>query len=493
MRRLVYICLFVAIVPWIVIGIVRESTDDDTKDHYFVRAVFDNASSLVNGEDVKIAGVPVGVVSGMDVTDDKKAAVTLQINKKEFTPFKDDAHCTIRPQGLIGEKFVECVPGSAASPALRKIEHGDGKGERLLPVQDTSSPVDLDLVNDIMRLPYRERFAILLNELGTGLAGRGADLNEVVHRANPALRETDDVLEILGHQNRVLARLARDSDQALAPLTREREHFADFIVQANRTGEATAERSADIRLGIHRLPAFLRQLRLLMVDLEGLADQGTPLLTNVNQAAPALGRLIKAQGTLADASRESFPSLGDALERGRPALISARPLIRDLGRLGKQLDPTSKNLDAITKSLNETGGVERINDFQFYVPLAINGFDSLGHYLRAGLVANTCTAYVSENGGQTCNGNFFDPSSSPLASKASITPAKSAKTKESKQGSVAPTGTLLNGLIGTPEDAAQARQRKAGLSRLSHQARSGSRGLQADEPMLDYLLGGGTQ
>jgi ABC-type transporter Mla subunit MlaD len=261
MRRLVYICLFVAIVPWIVIGIVREATDDDTKDQYFVRAIFDNASSLVNGEDVKIAGVPVGVVTDMDVTDDEKAAITLRIDNDDFKPFKDDAHCIIRPQGLIGEKFVECEPGSSSARALATIDHGAGKGERLLSVEHTSSPVDLDLVNDILRLPYRERFAILLNELGTGLAGRGGDLNEVIHRANPALLETDQVLEILGHQNRVLARLARDSDQALAPISREREHFADFIVQANRTGEATAERSTDIRLGIHRLPEFLRQLR----------------------------------------------------------------------------------------------------------------------------------------------------------------------------------------------------------------------------------------
>ena len=62
-----------------------------------------------------------------------------------------------------------------------------------------------------------------------------------------------------------------------------------------------------------------------MADLEDFTDQGTPLLTDLNAAAPALGRLIKAQGTLADASRVSFPSLGDALERGRPALIEARP------------------------------------------------------------------------------------------------------------------------------------------------------------------------
>ena len=84
MRRLVYIGLTVALLPWIVIGIVRSATHDDTTDHYVVRAIFDNASTLVNGEDVKVAGVPVGVITGMDVTPDKKAAVTMRIDDTAF-------------------------------------------------------------------------------------------------------------------------------------------------------------------------------------------------------------------------------------------------------------------------------------------------------------------------------------------------------------------------------------------------------------------------
>jgi phospholipid/cholesterol/gamma-HCH transport system substrate-binding protein len=493
MRRLIYICLFVAIVPWIVIGIVREATDDDTKDHYFVRAIFDNASAIVPGEDVKIAGVPVGVVSALDTTEDNKAAITLQIDNEDFTPFKTDASCKIRLQGLIGERFVECEPGSADAQQLAKIEEGDGKGERLLSVDHNSSPVDIDLINDIMRLPYRERFAILLSELGVGLAGRGEDLNEVIHRANPALRETDEVLAILANQNRTLARLARDSDTALAPLARERESFADFIVQANATGQATAEKRGDIARGIELLPATLRQLRLLMVDLEGFADQGTPLLTDVNKSAPALGRLIKGQGTLAEASLKSFPSLGDALEVGRPALIEARPLVQDLNKLGTQLEPTSKSLDDLTKSLDETDGPERINDFQYYVTLAINGFDSVGHYLRAGLLANTCTTYSLVPQGQACNSNFFNPSELDTAS-AALKPDDAPEPQESdNQGSVAPTGTLLQGLLGTNETPEQARERKDSINRIQEQARAGSTAYGEGEPMLDYLLGGGSE
>jgi ABC-type transporter Mla subunit MlaD len=491
MRRFVYLGLIVAILPWIVIGLVREGTDDDTNDHYFVRAIFDNASTLVAGEDVKIAGAPVGVISDMDVTPDKRAAVTLRIDDEGFVPFKEDARCSIRLQGLIGEKFVECEPGSTSKAPLAVIEDGDGEGERLLPVENTSSPVDLDLLNNIMRLPYRQRFAILLSELGTGLAGRGEELNEVIHRANPALRETDEVLAILAGQNRALARLAANSDRALAPLARERERFAHWIVEANRTGEASAERRTDIARGIDRLPAFLRELRLLMVDLEGLTDQGTPLLDDLGAAAPDLGRLIRAQGTLADASRESFPSLGDALERGRPALMDARPLIRDLGRLGEQLAPVSVDLDDLTESLDSTGAIERLNDFLYYLALSTNGFDSLGHYLRAGLVTNTCTEYATTASSIACNANFTGILSASGASGSEALVARNAPEPKGSPsgGSVAPTGTLLEDLL-VPESTPELRrEREAALEALRERARGGSPGTPAGEPALDYLFG----
>jgi ABC-type transporter Mla subunit MlaD len=488
MRRFVYLGLVVALLPWVVIGIVRASTDDEAKNHYLVRAIFDNASTLVLGEDVKVAGAPVGVISDMDVTPDKKAAVTLRIDDDGFTPFKKDASCTIRLQGLIGERFVECEPGSAGAEQLAKVRDGDGEGERLLPVQNTSSPVDLDLLNDILRLPYRQRFAILINELGTGLAGRGQDLNEVIHRANPALRETDKVLAILAGQNHALARLAQDSDRALGPLSRERERLAHWIVAANETGQATAERRGDIALGIHRLPGFLHQLRLLMVDLEGVADQGTPLLHDLGAAAPDLGRLIKAQGTLADASRDAFPSLGDALERGRPALIHARPLIQDLERLGKELAPTSVDLDELTASLDKTGAVQRINDTLYYIALATNGFDSLSHYLRAGLVTNTCTEYATVATGVACTANFTSAAAAaakPLQAELAPEPKKG-----SGGGSVPPTGTLLRDLLAPASNPQLDRQREANIRALRKRASQGSAGLDEGEPMLDYLLGG---
>ncbi len=490
MRRIVIIGLLVAIVPWIVIGIVREAGDDDTNDAYYVRAIFDNASTIVGGEDVKIAGVPVGVISDMNVTEENKAAVTLRIDNEAFTPWRADASCTIRAQGLIGEKFVECEPGSTDAPKLRRIREGDGEGERLLPVENTSSPVDIDLINNVMRLPYRQRLSILLDEFGSALAGRGEELNEIIHRANPALRETDEVLAILADQNRDLARLARDADEVLGPLARERESFADFVVQANATGEATAERRDDIRRGIELLPDFLAELEPLMADLEGFTDQGTPLLRDLGDAAPALGRLIEAQGTLADASRESLPSLGDALERGRPALLRSQPLIQDLTKLGKQLAPVSVDLDDLLRSLDQTGGLKRLNETLYYSALSVNGFDEIGHYLRAGLVTNLCSTYATGIFG-ACTANFYDATEVASAGASGEVEARNATAVEQVGSSVAPADAILRDLLGAGGTPEGARERERNLDTLRDRAQSGrSPALGDSEPMLDYLLGG---
>ena len=172
----------------------------EDEDSYQVRAIFDNAGFIIPGEDVKIAGVKVGKVSDLEVTDDFKAAVVLEITEPGYQDFRRDASCIVRPQNLIGERFVECKPtqprtaNAEPPPQLREIEDGPGEGQYLLPVENTMQTVDIDLIGNTMREPERERLSLILNELGTGVAGRGKDLNEVIRRANPALQETDKVL-----------------------------------------------------------------------------------------------------------------------------------------------------------------------------------------------------------------------------------------------------------------------------------------------------------
>ena len=215
----------------------------------------------------------------------------------------------------------------------------------------------------------------------------------MIHRANPALRETDRVLAILARQNRVLGRPGARTPTPCwrAARAREKRRVSDFIVQANRTGQATAERRADIERGIQRLPGFLRELRPLMADLDGFAGQATPVVRDLNSAGEDISRLIRQLGPFSEGARVSLLSLGEATETGRPALIRTRPLIRDLASFGREGRPLAANLDRLTKSFDETGGIERALDYLFFQMTAVNGFDDIGHYLRAELIVNLCT------------------------------------------------------------------------------------------------------
>lgn len=394
---------------------------------YTVRAIFDDAGNVIPGEDVKIDGVKVGTVGSVTPTPQQKAAVVLNISNPGFQDFRSDASCEIRPQALIGEKYVDCLPtkprveGTPLPPPLKRIPSGrEGEGQYLLPVQNNSSPIDVDLLGDIQRLPERERFTIILNELGAGLAGRGSDLNEVVKRANPALREFDKVLGILAGENTVLTKLAEDSDKALAPFARVRERVADFLVQANTVSQATAAHRGALAKNLQDFPPFLRELGPAMERLERFAEQATPVFTDLNKAAPGLNEAFTNLPRFSNSSVKFFESLGSTAKKSGPALVASKKLLGQLKTFGAAAKPFTTELSSLLTGLRETGGVERIMDFIFLGVGAANGYDSLGHFLRTEGVATPCETYGSgTEAGAGCNAH--EGTTAPAdATKASV-------------------------------------------------------------------------
>jgi ABC-type transporter Mla subunit MlaD len=416
-----------AIVAAAFLGISAGSSEGS----YTVRAIFDDAANIISGEDVKIAGVKVGTVGSVTPTPGAKAAVELKISKEGFKDFRQDASCTIRPQALIGEKYVDCLPtqprveGTPLPPPLRKVSQGEGEGEYLLPVSNTHSPVDVDLLGDINRLPERQRFTIILNELGAGLAGRGSDLKAVIQRANPALQELDKVLNILASENTVLAQLAVNSDQALKPWAQQRENFADFIVQANKVAQASAAHSGALAKNVQLFPPFLRQLGPAMERLGRFADQTTPVARELKQAAPGINETFTSIPAFSASSIKFFKNLGQTSKVSGPALTATEPLLTRLQALGNAGKPFATSLAELLSSLRDTGGLERIMDFIFMGTGAANGYDSLGHFFRAEGVGTACLPYAT-GPNSTCNRKLFNTRGGEVApaSKASLSSIK---------------------------------------------------------------------
>ena len=412
---------------------------------YTVRAIFDDAGNIIPGENVKIDGVKVGTVGSVTPTPQEKAAVVLNIEDPGFKDFRDDASCTVRPQALIGEKFVDCLPtqprveGTPLPPPLHEIPSGqEGAGEWLLPVQNTHSPVDIDLLGDITRLPERQRLTIILNELGAGLAGRGSDLSAVIRRANPALQELDRVLAILAGENHVLAKLAVDSDRALAPFAAVRNRVADFIVQSNTVAQATARHRGALGRNLADFPPFLKQLGPAMERLGRFADQTTPVFTDLKVAAPGINQAFTHLPAFSNSSSAFFQSLGSSAKVSGPALASLQPLLGRLQSLGSAAKPFAGNLSELLTSLRSTGGLERILDFIFLGAGSSNGYDALGHFLRAEAVGTACLTYAISTAAACTNAKLFSTTGSGATGAAARSTAKA-----SAVGSPANTGLVM--------------------------------------------------
>ncbi len=418
---------------------------------YTVRAIFDDAGNIIPGEDVKIGGVKVGTVGSVTPTPQAKAAVILHITKNGYESFRADASCEIRPQALIGEKYVDCLPtqprveGTPLPGPLKKIPSGrEGAGDYLMPVQNTHSPVDIDLLGDINRLPERERFTLILNELGAGLAGRGSDLSEVIKRANPALAELDKVLAILASENKVLAKLASDSDRALAPFARVRNQVADFIVQSNKVAQATAAHRGAVAKSFQDFPPFLEQFGPAMERIARFAEQTTPTFTDLKAAAPGIDKLFEKLPAFSKGSTTFFTSLGKTSKQAGPALVATKPLLSRVKTLGETGVPFASNAAELLSSLRDTGGLERIMDFIFMGTGSANGYDALGHFLRAEGVGTACLSYAVRPATQ-CNRRLFNSKGSETGSSGTAKGTASSVINDSTSLVMARTLAVLKG------------------------------------------------
>jgi ABC-type transporter Mla subunit MlaD len=419
-----------------------------------IKMAFDNAFGLTTGGDLRVGGVKAGKTSNFDVSKGRVcqgaspqgpartcAIVTGQVTLAGFSSFRRDAHCDIRQQSLIGEYYVDCQPGS--NP--QQLANG-----ATIPVTQTTSTIPTDLVNNILRRPYRDRLRLLIAELGTGLAGRPEALAEVLRRADPGLRETDKTLRILANQNTIIKNFITDSDTVVNQLDVNKKQLARWVSSARNIAEVSATRQTQITQGWQKLPTFLSELKPTMARLNDLTTQQRPLLADLQRAAPSLNTFFKELGPFSEASRPAFRSLGDMSKAGLTAVRDSTDEIKTLRQFAQDAPAVGKPLrqflqvadnrdrsshwpdvraaesapPAPDPTANVQGksftGMEAFWNYFYWQPLALNEFDNIGHVLRALLFVGTeCAPYTADarlqaNGGTAATEKLYKDCNSSM-------------------------------------------------------------------------------
>jgi virulence factor Mce-like protein len=392
MRRLTGILMAALLIGWGASALASSGSTGQASGRFDV--IFDDARGLVPGQLVKIAGARAGAIDSVHLTRGFKARIEATVQAK-FMPFHQDATCTIRPEGLIAENYLECDPGTPGSPPLK----GRDGYPPTVPVTRTTEPVSLLDLFDTFTLPTRERLTVLLNELGISTAGRGQDLNQILLRANPALALARRTVDILLGQQSQLKELIASTAVVAAQGASHTQDLQRFLERAAALSSLTASHRSPLAQGIRRLPGLLAVARPALAQVDAVAVQGTPLLRQLQAAAPLLDRVSRDLKPFVKAANPGLAHLSASLRTSIPALRESLPLLGRLEDYARRSEPSTQLTAALYKNLQRHGFVEEFLSVAYYVATSLSRFDSTSHLLGLLLLApqnGRCGQYATK-------------------------------------------------------------------------------------------------
>jgi phospholipid/cholesterol/gamma-HCH transport system substrate-binding protein len=314
------------------------------RDHYEVKAAFKSANNLRTGSLVRIAGVNVGKVTKVEFKDpgSENAVVTLRIDK-QGRPIHKDAQVTLRQRIFLeGNLFVDVKPGTPSAPEL---QDGD-----MIPVNQTSYPVQLDQVLTALQRDTRDDLRVLLDQYSTALGGDGAPgFNRSIPYWEPAYKNSAIVNEAtLGITEGDLAGYIKNAGATAAALDRNSGQLRSLITDFNTTAGAFARESGNLEAAVAELPRTL--------------GVGMPALASLNEAFPPTRALaadlrpaVRSTGPTIDASRPLVAQLRGLVSRPelRGLVADLRPTVPALSSLTRNTVPLYKQVSLASSCQNE--------------------------------------------------------------------------------------------------------------------------------------------
>ena len=209
------------------------------KEVYQLSATFTDATGILNGDPVKIAGVPVGKVTSFQV-EEGEAIVDMEIEGDIDIP--TNSTFEIKFLNLLGQRVVNIRP--ADTPSSEIFAEND-----TVPVTQTSPALDLSVVFNNLRPLIQSTNPEEINTVARTIVevfkGREGDLAGI-------LGNLGNLTETLSARDQRLARFVSDFDELTKILNR---------------------RSGNIRVGLSNFTEFMESLADVTPRIERVVDQ----------------------------------------------------------------------------------------------------------------------------------------------------------------------------------------------------------------------------
>jgi phospholipid/cholesterol/gamma-HCH transport system substrate-binding protein len=237
----------------------------DTKEY---KAVFSDATGVVSGDDVRIAGVKVGSVEDIEIVDRTQALVTFTVESD--LPVTDATNAQIRYRNLVGQRYISLSQGVGGPSVLQE--------GATIPLKRTSPALDLTVLfngfkplfeaispEDVNKLAY-EIVTVFQGEGGTleSLLAHTASVTSTLASRDQVIGELidnlNDVLVTVGDRDRELSDLLVKLRQFVSGLSQDREAILGSLDSVSALAVETSDLVTGIRPGLTRDVKELRKV-----------------------------------------------------------------------------------------------------------------------------------------------------------------------------------------------------------------------------------------
>ena len=288
---------------------------------YTLTADFQNASGLVNGDNVLIGPAAVGTVSAIGLSSDGEATVQMSLHG-DVAPLHQGTVARIYEDSLSGiaSKYVELQPGPPQAP---QIASGG-----VIAVNHTYSAVNIDELFDTFDPLTRAGLSNVIRGEAASLKGKGALANQALKYLAPGLQSTSQVTAELSGDQPAFDDLLVQGAQAMRTLASRSTQLSQLIANTSQATGAIAGQSQALEQTLGLAPATLRHATTTLSGLDGTLNTLDPL---VAASKPAVRRLPQFAAELRTLVTAAIPTVGalDALIRNPSGSGDLTTLARD--------------------------------------------------------------------------------------------------------------------------------------------------------------------
>ena len=324
------VCVVLTVVAYNVFG----GSLPFTPEGYRITIPLPEATNLVSGSGVDIAGVKVGKVVAVNRSGNT-ATARIEL-RSQFAPLRSGATAVARTKTLLGEGYIALAPGPRTAPPIP-----DGG---TLPASHVRSEVDLDQFISTFDGATRARMQHLFTGLSAALSRRSQALSDSLGSAAPFTSSLNTVLATVAGQSPALGRVISSSGSLLSAVGQRAGALQSAVEAGTTVLSVTAARDRALASTVSALAPFLTQLHTTADEVTAAspaldaavgallpaARLIAPALESIDTAAPKFRTLFDGLPATLTAGRHALPSLTAILRAARPGLKAFYPAARNL-------------------------------------------------------------------------------------------------------------------------------------------------------------------